>query len=719
MGGSEFGHLVRPEPAATPGEYALLEGLGFIACVLDSAGRLLALNGEAGRALAWPIDEAAGQPLEALTALAPGVLADIRQALGDAPAALRFEGPATLRESDRSWIAWDLRPLPGTGRRWLLTGQDRTPERRLESAQRLNESRLEALLTLNQMTSASLAEITDFALEEAVRLTSSTVGFLAFANDDESVLTMHAWSHSAMEQCRVAEWPVVFPVDQTGLWGEPLRQRRPVVTNNYAAANPLKHGTPAGHVPINRHLGIPVFQGEQVVAVAGVSNKATDYDESDIRQLRLLMSGMWQLVRRRRAEDHLRARHDLLEQRFRQRTAELQEVNQALAEEMKEHERAEVGMAEAEDRYRSLFDLSPDGILLFDPETELPLEFNEAACRQLGYQPEELRRLRIRDIQAAVPPARVRERIRQALTEGRLDFDSRHRAKSGELREVHVTVQPLTIAGETLLHVIFRDITDRKRAEAERQRAEELERRLRRTSALHALGQLTAGIAHDFRNLLTAVGALAAAIQEAGPREDVVRECSDGIVEAVEQGAGLVRQLLGFSRHEPGQLEPVDLNQVVGAVDRLVRKTLGGQIRVDLDLAPTLPSVAADPVQVQQVLLNLAVNARDAMPDGGSLRISTRTVSAAQAGAVIAGAPPAEQYVALSVVDTGTGIPDEVVARIFDPHFSTKQNGDSVGLGLATVQDIAHRHHGHVLVESQVGLGSTFTVLFPVCPAEP
>jgi len=470
MGGSESGHLTHRQPATTQGEYALLEALGFMACVLDGAGRLTALNQEAQQALAWPIDEVAGQPLEALAALAPGVLQDIQQALADPPATVRFEGQATLPGGDRRWIAWDLRPLRGDPPRWLLTGQDRTKERRIESAQRLNESRLEALLMLNQMTSASLAEITDFALEEAVRLTSSTIGFLAFASDDEAVLTMHAWSQSAMEQCRVAEWPVVFPVGQTGLWGEPLRQRRPVVTNDYAAVNPLKHGTPEGHVPILRHLGLPVFQGEQIVAVAGVSNKATDYDESDIRQLRLLMSGMWQLVRRRRAEDHLRARHDLLEQRVRQRTAELQEVNQALAVEMKEHERAEVGMAEAEDRYRSLFNLSPDGILLFDPETELPLEFNEAACRQLGYQPDELRRLRIRDLQAAATPEQVRERIRQALTGGRLDFDSRHRTKAGGVRDIHVTMQPLIIAGETLLHAIFRDITDRKRAEAERQR---------------------------------------------------------------------------------------------------------------------------------------------------------------------------------------------------------------------------------------------------------
>ena len=170
----------------------------------------------------------------------------------------------------------------------------------------LDESRLEALLTLNQMTGRSLQEITDFALEEAVRLTESDIGYLAFMSLDETVLTMYSWSKNAMKQCEISSKPKVYPVAATGLWGEAVRQRIPVITNDYDAPNPLKKKYPKGHVRITRHMNIPVFDGERIVAVAGVGNKKKEYDDSDIRQLQLLMQGMWQLILRKWTEWELR-----------------------------------------------------------------------------------------------------------------------------------------------------------------------------------------------------------------------------------------------------------------------------------------------------------------------------------------------------------------------------------------------------------------------------
>ena len=186
----------------------------------------------------------------------------------------------------------------------------------VEKALRLEQSRLEALLRLNQLTDVTLKEITDFALEEAVRLTESEIGYLAFMNEDESVLTMHSWSKTAMKQCAVIDKPIVYPVETTGLWGEAVRQRKPVVTNDYAAPNPLKKGHPEGHVAIARHMNVPVFDGERIVVVAGVGNKEAPYDESDVRELTLLMQGMWRLIRRQQADEELR----LSETRLRQIT---------------------------------------------------------------------------------------------------------------------------------------------------------------------------------------------------------------------------------------------------------------------------------------------------------------------------------------------------------------------------------------------------------------
>ena len=156
---------------------------------------------------------------------------------------------------------------------------------RTDEPLRLEESRLEALLKLNEMTGALLHEITDFALEEAVRLTGSKIGYLAFMNKDETVLAMHSWSKNAMAQCDISDKPKMYPVQETGLWGEAVRQRKSIIFNDYAAPNPLKKGYPKGHVEIRRHVNIPVFDGTKIVAVAGVGNKEKKYNQADVRQL--------------------------------------------------------------------------------------------------------------------------------------------------------------------------------------------------------------------------------------------------------------------------------------------------------------------------------------------------------------------------------------------------------------------------------------------------
>jgi PAS domain S-box-containing protein len=185
-------------------------------------------------------------------------------------------------------------------------GRDITERKRVEMMLRLEESRLEALLKLNQMAEASLQDITDFVLEETVRLTKSKIGYLAFLNEDETVMTMHSWSKSAMAECAIMDKPIIYPVVNTGLWGEAVRQRKPVITNNYEAPNPLKKGYPEGHVKVQRHMNAPVFDGNKIVVVSGVGNKEEDYNASDVRQLILMMQGMWRLIQRKRIADQLK-----------------------------------------------------------------------------------------------------------------------------------------------------------------------------------------------------------------------------------------------------------------------------------------------------------------------------------------------------------------------------------------------------------------------------
>lgn len=177
---------------------------------------------------------------------------------------------------------------------------DISERKKAEESLLLDEARLEALLRLSQMTDATLEEISDFALQEAINLTKSKIGYLAFANEDETVLNMFSWSKLAREMCIVSDKPTVYPVKETGLWGEAIRQRKPIITNDYVAPNPYKRGLPDGHIELIRHMNIPVFDGKKIVAVAGVGNKDEDYNESDVRQITLLMDGMHRLLQRKR-----------------------------------------------------------------------------------------------------------------------------------------------------------------------------------------------------------------------------------------------------------------------------------------------------------------------------------------------------------------------------------------------------------------------------------
>lgn len=224
---------------------------------------------------------------------------------------IKRSGNPAIFEDSRGGLFFDnyvhpiLSPTGGVAGLAVLS-VDITDRKRAEETLLLDEARLEALVNLSQMSGTSLEALTHFTLEEGVRLTKSKIGYLAFMNEDETVLTMHAWSRHAMDQCAISDKPIEYPIATTGQWGEAVRQRRPVITNDFAAPRPDKKGYPPGHVEVLRHLNLPVFDGQRIVAVAGVGNKEEPYNASDVRQLTLLMDGMWKLVQRSRAETALK-----------------------------------------------------------------------------------------------------------------------------------------------------------------------------------------------------------------------------------------------------------------------------------------------------------------------------------------------------------------------------------------------------------------------------
>jgi nitrogen-specific signal transduction histidine kinase/CheY-like chemotaxis protein len=255
--------------------------------------------------------------------------------------------------------------------------------------------------------------------------------------------------------------------------------------------------------------------------------------------------------------------------------------------------------------------------------------------------------------------------------------------------------------------------------QAEAERAH-MEAQLQRTQRLEGLGQLAGGVAHDFNNLIAVISNYATFIAEAAAGDGLTEIAADAaqITRAAQRGADLTHQLLAFARREVVRPRPLSLNEVVTDVEQMLRRSIGEHITLDVRLEPGLPSITADPGQLDQVLVNLAVNARDAMPRGGTLTIETCDLTVDHG--YVAGHPVRPgRYVRLRVSDSGTGMPPEVIERAFEPFYTTKPAGQGTGLGLATVYGIVTATGGDLSIFSEPGLGTTFTILLPATDAEP
>lgn len=284
--------------------------------------------------------------------------------------------------------------------------------------------------------------------------------------------------------------------------------------------------------------------------------------------------------------------------------------------------------------------------------------------------------------------------------------------KDGRVFELYT--QPQKVGDNIIGRVwCFHDATARKRAENERRRIEE---QLRQSQKLEAVGQLAAGVAHDFNNILTTILGNSSLLQSDLPPDSKVHGYVRQIIANPERAAKLTKQLMLFSRKQSPRYEPVNLNEILENMARMLRSLIGEDIELNCNYASNLPLIKADPGMMEQVIVNLVVNARDAMPQGGTLTLSTFAINLDETTAAQKGLSDAGLYVCFSVLDTGIGMDAATMERIFEPFFTTKDVGKGTGLGLSTVHGIVQQHGGCIEVESAVGKGSRFTVFLPSCP---
>ncbi len=562
-----------------------------------------------------------------------------------------------------------------------------------ENVLKRNYERLELMQEVSQHHAYTVQELLDFSLEKVIALTESGIGYIYHYNEEKQEFVLNTWSKNVMPACSVAEPQSLYQLEKTGLWGEVVRQRKPIVVNEYAAANPLKQGCPEGHVPLSRFLTIPVFDNDMIVAVVGVANKVLPYDQTDVLQLSLMMEGVWKIAARLMLEEHV---------------------------------------LQAGNEWQSTFDSINDSISLIDTDqriircnlaTSLLLgrEFTDIIgqpCWKLFY-----------DADAPIDDC--------PMGKARLSLRSETSTIKHAGRWLEVTVDPIVSGHDVMtgaVHLV-RDVTERIQGE---EALRDMQAQMMQNDKLATIGQLAAGVAHEINNPMGFVGSnmmtLAKYVEKYNCYIDLIegemRACSSGILpeqvqalrqslkldyvmrdisvlveesnEGIERVKRIVQDLRTFSRADSSDVGSADLNSCLDSTINIVINEIKYVAELKRDYGD-LPKVQCNAQQINQVFMNLLINAVHAIQARGE-----------EIGVIIVRTWCDRDNAFVSISDNGCGIAPESCGKIFDAFYTTKDVGKGTGLGLSISSGLIRKHGGEILVASEVGVGSTFTIRLPL-----
>ncbi|ACB77408.1 response regulator [Opitutus terrae] len=422
------------------------------------------------------------------------------------------------------------------------------------------------------------------------------------------------------------------------------------------------------------------------------------FDNIEVLQLAHALCEKWSL--QQQLQMQLRA----LDAEVSNRTAELQATNTQLQREIDERRQVEQALLVSEERFSKAFEANPIPLALLSYPSRRLTAGNQGFATLTGYRPDEFVGRTIAELQldadASGPDVWRQVEFNQPVR----SRPARLRTKTGAVRDLLLSLEFLQVQNQRCLLVIAIDVTEQL----------ELERQLRHSQKMEAIGELAAGIAHDFNNMLTVIQGNTSIVRERLERHSPHHELLETVASAAERSAKLVNQLLTFSRKQVLEVQPVEAGKLLGTLRDMLSRVIGEQITVRV-LPPTASlAISADAGMIEQMLMNLAINARDAMPDGGTLTIGATAVNITPAHAASNPEARPGSFLCFSVADNGHGIAPEVLPRIFDPFFTTKPTGQGTGLGLATVYGIIKQHEGWIEVQSAIGQGTTFRVFLPL-----
>jgi PAS domain S-box-containing protein len=665
-------------------------GDGVIAT--DADGRIQLVNPAAERLTGWNAAQAIGQPLRVVFDI---INEETRRPVESPVTRVLNEGTVVGLANHTLLVSKDGQKIPiadsgapmfdpsGNVSGVVLVFRDQTEER-------LNRRLMQVRLALIEYAAShTLDELLTHVLDEVGGFVDSSLGFYHLLESDQTTLSLQRWSTQTLQEFCQIEGQAMHPdVDQAGVWADCVHEKKPVIQNNYASL-PHKKGVPDGHVEITRELVVPVIRGDKVVAILAVGNKPTEYTHRDAEVVSYLADVTWEIVQQKRAES--------------QREAAL-----------REQERLNSQMCDQTKQIEQILETVPAGVLLLDAKGRV-LQANPLAEKILTV----LADSGTGDVLEHLGDRSLAELLTSPPTKGLW-----HKVKADKLT-FEVIARPTVSATNSTKESDQSLSEDSKGSPGRRSpdpehwvlvindvtQEQEVRKQLEQQERLAAVGQLAAGIAHDFNNIMSTIILYARMIEQAEGLSDRDRQRLNVINQQAWHATQLIDQILDFSRRAVLERRPLDLLPLLKEQVKLLKRTLPEHIEIVLAYGQDEYTVHADPTRMQQVLTNLAVNARDAMPNGGTFSIELERVTT-----------ETEEWIRLTASDTGTGIAPDVLPHIFEPFFTTKEPGQGSGLGLAQVHGIVGLHGGHIDVTTEVGQGTTFTIDLPaltVRPTEP